>query len=92
LGISSVLESIDTLKAFCGLLAIEISQESQVVQFTYSSDDLMKMGRRVLAGIDQGVQTLDGQARAAEPKQCVGGRAQPKGGDESAPLHLGCDV
>jgi hypothetical protein len=48
----------------------------------------MKMGRRPLSRVDQGVQALDRQAGAAEPEQRVGRREQPEGGDKGVTLHI----
>jgi len=49
----------------------------------------MKMTGWVLAGIDQGIQTLHRQTGASEAQQRARRRCQPEGGDESIRLHPG---
>ena len=55
---------------------------------SYASDDLVEMGRRELAGVNQGVQALDRRLSAPEPEQSIGGRKQRQGGEELVPVHV----
>lgn len=50
-----------------------------------AADDLVEMGRGDLAGFDEGVETLDGEGRAAEPEGGFG--ADREGQGEGEPLH-----
>jgi len=59
---------------------------------TYTSNDLVQMGARVLARVDQGIQALDRQLGAAEAEQRTGRRGEPEGSDDLIPLHLECRV
>lgn len=57
-------------------------------QQPYASDDLVEMRRWVLSRRNQGIQALDGQAGAPEPKESMRRGDQPRGGCDGVPLHL----
>jgi hypothetical protein len=77
LGISCVFGSIDTLNEFCKSGQLPHVRPFMLGTNTYTSNNLMKMRRRVRAWVDEGVQALDGEASAPEPEQRVGRRQQP---------------
>lgn len=53
-----------------------------------STDDLVQMGRRDLARLDEGVETLDADSRASESEGGLGRRGESQG--QRKPLHLCC--
>jgi hypothetical protein len=83
------LGSIVTLNEFYRLLE---SMSSLPKKITYASNDLMKMRRGIHSGIDQGIQSLNGELGAAKAKERICRRKQAQGRDERIPSHHGYEM
>jgi hypothetical protein len=68
------------LKAFCALELGDLFSERFTLErsqaLTYTADNLVQMRRWVEARVDEGVETLNDELRAAEPEQGRGRRSE----------------